>query len=156
MKTTAPPIQDSMRAGRITEQIAELSTQKMSELWTLWDRYFPHRPSHPNRKFIESRLAYKLQEMTYGALPETTRAMLADYGERLSAIKSGSAPTHAVLPGTTLLRDFAGHQYKVTVLPDGLYEFDGKNYKSLSAIAKLITGTQWSGPAFFGLKGKKS
>jgi hypothetical protein len=58
--------------------------------------------------------------------------------------------------GTTLLRDFAGQQYKVTVLPDGLYEFDGKNYKSLSAIAKLITGTQWSGPAFFGLKGKKS
>ena len=132
MKTTAPPIQDSMRAGRITEQIAELSTKKMSELWALWDRYFPHRPSHPNRKFIESRLAYKLQEMTYGA------------------------PTHAVLPGTTLLRDFVGQQYKVTVLPDGLYEFDGKNYKSLSAIAKLITGTQWSGPAFFGLKGKKS
>ena len=111
MKTTAPPIHASLRAGRTSEQIAELSTQKMSELWALWDRYFPHRPSHPNRKFIESRLAYKLQEMTYGALPETTRAMLADYGERLSAIKSGSAPTHAVLPGTTLLRDFAGHQY---------------------------------------------
>ncbi len=53
----------------------------MSELWTLWDRYFPHRPSHPNRKFIESRLAYKLQEMTYGALPETTRARLAVSGE---------------------------------------------------------------------------
>lgn len=145
-----------MHAGRISEQIAELSTKKMSELWTLWDRYFPHRPSHPNRKFIESRLAYKLQEIAYGAMPETTRAMLADYGERLSAIKSGSAPTHAVLPGTTLLRDFAGEQYKVRVLPNGLYEFDGKNYKSLSAIAKLITGTQWSGPAFFGLKGKKA
>ena len=128
----------------------------MSELWALWDRYFPHRPSHPNRKFIESRLAYKLQEIAYGAMPETTRAMLADYGERLSAIQSGSAPKQAVLPGTTLLRDFAGEQYKVTVLPNGLYEFDGKNYKSLSAIAKLITGTQWSGPAFFGLKGKKA
>ncbi|WP_341686695.1 DUF2924 domain-containing protein [Limnohabitans sp.] len=156
MKTTAPSTHASIRAGQISEQIAELSTQKMSELWTLWDRYFPHRPSHPNRKFIESRLAYKLQEIAYGAMPETTRAMLADYGERLSTIKSGSAPTHAVLPGTTLLRDFAGEQYKVTVLPNGLYEFDGKNYKSLSAIAKLITGTQWSGPAFFGLKGKKA
>ena len=60
-----------------------------------------------------------------------------------------------MLPGTTLLREFDGRNYKVTVLPTGGYEFDGQRYKSLSAIAKLITGTQWSGPAFFGLKGKK-
>jgi len=54
------------------------------------------------------------------------------------------------------LREFDGKKYKVTVLPDGGYEYDGHQYKSLSAIAKLITGTQWSGPAFFGLKGKKA
>ena len=82
--------------------------------------------------------------------------MLADYGARFSKIKTAAPSTRTVLPGTTLLREFDGKKYKVTVLADGGYEYDGHQYKSLSAIAKLITGTQWSGPAFFGLKGKKA
>ncbi len=57
------------------------------------------------------------------------------------------------MPGTTLIREWDRHEYRVTVTSDGLYELDGKRYKSLSAAAKAITGTHWSGPAFFGLKG---
>jgi hypothetical protein len=57
------------------------------------------------------------------------------------------------LPGTVLIREFDGKDYHVTVAMDGHFEFDGHKFKSLSAIAKQITGTQWSGPLFFGLKG---
>jgi hypothetical protein len=55
------------------------------------------------------------------------------------------------MPGTTLIREWDRHEYRVTVTSDGLYELGGKRYKSLSATA--ITGMHWSGPAFFGLKG---
>ena len=58
-----------------------------------------------------------------------------------------------LMPGTTLIREWDRHEYRVTVTSDGLYELDGNRYKSLSAAAKAITGTHWSGPAFFGLKG---
>ncbi len=58
-----------------------------------------------------------------------------------------------LMPGTTLIREWDRHEYRVTVTSDGLYELGGKRYKSLSATAKAITGTHWSGPAFFGLKG---
>ncbi len=156
MKNTAPPMRDILRTGQISEKLHALPNMKMPELWALWDQFFVHRPARPNRTHIESRLIYKLQEQAYGALPSGTRDMLADYGARFSKIKTAAPTTRTLLPGTTLLREFDGHQYKVTVLPTGGYEFDGQQYKSLSAIAKLITGTQWSGPAFFGLKGKKA
>lgn len=150
------PIRSSLRVGRIAKEIAELSTFKMPELWKLWDSHFANRPTHPNRMHLESRLAYKLQEIAFGGLPMATRDMLADYGEQHSKIKTSARPFNGVLPGTTLLREFDGRQYKVTVRSDGRYAFEGQSYKSLSAIAKLITGTQWSGPAFFGLKVKKA
>lgn len=128
---------------------------KMPELWAVWDRFFAHRPSRPNRVHIEARLTYKLQEQVYGALPTETRDMLASYGARFSKIKSDISTSNVLLPGTRLVREHDGRHYTVTVQPGGCYEFDGKSYRSLSAIAKRITGTHWSGPAFFGLTGKK-
>jgi hypothetical protein len=135
-------------------QIAAIEHMKMPEIWALWDSYFPNRPAHPNRLHLESRLKYKLQERALGGLPARITEMLANHGEKFSKIKSRHRAKHDALPGTVLHRDFDGQQYKVLVLSDGRYEFEKKTYKSLSAIAKLITGTQWSGPAFFGLKGK--
>lgn len=156
MKSAAPTASESERAGQITEQILALSTMTMPQLWALWDRFFARRPARPNRVHLESRLAYKLQEEAFGALPVETRELLANYGARFSKIKTPASRSRVVLPGTQLLREFDGRQYTVTALPDGYYEFDGKSYRSLSAIAKCITGTQWSGPAFFGLTGKRA
>lgn len=154
MKNTAPSPQASKLAGAMSTQIAAIEHMKMPEIWALWDSYFPNRPTHPNRLHLESRLKYKLQERALGGLPASVTEMLASHGERFSKIKSEHRAKHGALPGTVLHRDFDGKQYKVLVLGDGRYEFEGKTYKSLSAIAKLITGTQWSGPAFFGLKEK--
>lgn len=159
MKPLSPPshrARSTIKIGQITRQIADLSVLKISELWALWDSHFPTRPSHPNRKHLESRIAYRLQEIAFGGIPIATRNLLADCGEQQSKIKTSTKRVTAVLPGSTLLREFDGREYRVTVMPDGRYEFEGQPYKSLSAIAKLITGTQWSGPAFFGLTGKQA
>jgi Protein of unknown function (DUF2924) len=58
------------------------------------------------------------------------------------------------MPGTVLLRDWGEVTHRLEVTPDGLYRLDGKDFKSLSAAARHITGTQWSGPAFFGVRQK--
>jgi hypothetical protein len=154
VKSTAPTASESKRAGQVPAQILALPTMTLPQLWVLWDKFYARRPARPNRVHIEARLTYKLQEEAFGALPVDTRDMLANYGARFSKIKTPASKLRVVLPGTKLLREFDGRQYSVTVQSDGYYEFDGKSYKSLSAIAKRITGTQWSGPAFFGLKGK--
>jgi hypothetical protein len=154
MRSTLPSAEARRRAGDISTKIATLQHMKMPEIWALWDTFFAIRPTRPNRMHLESRLAYKLQEQALGGLPASTIQMLADHGSKYSRIKSDSRLKHGVLPGTILEREFDGRIYRVAVLADGKYEFEGMSYKSLSAIAKRITGTQWSGPVFFGLKGK--
>lgn len=136
----------------VQRQIADLHELKMPELWKLWDLHFPRRPAHPNRTFLTSRLAYRLQELAFGSLPQSTQERLADYGQHLSKIKSKTPAKAVAMPGATLVREFDGKEYRVQVLADGRYEYNRQIYGSLSAIAKTITGTQWSGPSFFGLK----
>ena len=136
----------------VGNQLHSLSTLAMPEFWKLWDKHFKERPRYPHRKQLESRLAYRLQEIADGGLSPKTRNLLEDIGERLSKIKTSKRLTTTLLPGTVLIREFDGIDYRVTVAIDGRFEFDGHKFKSLSAIAKQITGTQWSGPLFFGLK----
>lgn len=56
-----------------------------------------------------------------------------------------------IVPGTVLVREHANREHRVITLADGGFEYEGKRFKSLSAVARQITGTQWSGPVFFGL-----
>lgn len=106
---------------------------------------------------MESRLAYRIQELAYGALPTNVRKMLVDAGAKHSKIKTsvGRRAQTLLMPGTTLIREWDEREYRVTVTPDGLYALDGQVFKSLSAVARHITGTQWNGPKFFGLRGGK-
>ena len=144
----------------VTTQIAAMPTLPMVDLWALWDAHFPRRPSHRNRSYVESRLAYRIQERAYGALPTAMRRMLVEAGAKHSKIKtqigqSGRGIQMHLMPGTTLLREWDERQHRVTVTRDGLYEIDGQMFKSLSAAARHITGTQWNGPKFFGLRDDK-
>lgn len=136
----------------VQNQIATLHALKMPELWKIWDLHFSRRPEHTNRKFVISRLTYRLQELAFGVLPQATRERLADCGQHLSKIKSKTPAKAVAMPGATLVREFDGEEHQVQVLVDGRYEYNRQIYGSLSAIAKTITGTQWSGPAFFGIK----
>ena len=135
----------------IGSEMTALSFLKISELWELWDKHFKDRPKHPNRRYLESRLAYRLQEIALGGLKPATRDLLASFGERLSSIKTSTRPITALLPGTILIREYGGQDHRVTVTIDGRFEYGTHKYKSLSSIAREITGTRWSGPAFFGL-----
>jgi len=139
----------------VTEQLASLQTVPMADLWKLWDRHFPRRPKHTNRNFIVSRLALRIQERAYGGLPQKLKDYLIDCGERHSKIKSGRGPERHLMPGTVLVREFEGQEYRVLVAADGFYEVNGKRFKSLSGAAKEITGGHRSGPKFFGLPEKR-
>lgn len=139
----------------VAARIAELSRLPIAELWPLWDRYFTSRPINPNRAFVESRIAYKLQEEAFGGLAQATRQRLETIGAKHSRIKLRARPRDInFAPGTVLLREWGDREHKVMVTANGLFEYEGSTFKSLTAVARHITGTHWSGPLFFGLTGK--
>ena len=98
-------------------------------------------------------LAYRIQENAYGGLKPATRSKLRRIAGELE--KSGASPEvrapRKIKPGTCLLRHWRGEEHEVRVTGSG-YEYKGASFPSLSHIARQITGTRWSGPAFFGLR----
>jgi len=143
------------KQASVAAQIAALSSLPITELWPVWDRYFSSRPINPNRAFIESRIAYKLQEEAYGGLAPATRQRLEAIGAKHSKIKLRAKPREFdFAPGTVLLREWGEREHQVTVTAEGLFSYDSHTFKSLTAVARHITGTHWSGPLFFGLTGK--
>lgn len=144
------------KQATVVAQITDLSCMPMADLWSLWDRYFPRRPDHPNRTHIESRIAYKLQEQAFGGLAPETKQRLETIGAKHSKIKLRTKPREfEFTPGTILLREWGEREHRVTVTADGLFDYEGRGFKSLTAVARQITGTHWSGPMFFGLGGKR-
>ncbi len=135
-------------------RIAALHAASAADLKQQWRELFGREPPPFNRLYLTSRLAYRVQELAYGGLKPETRARLEALGEQLDGgnivlrrIRADSRP----LPGTRLLRKWQGVEHAVTVLADG-FEWEGRPYRSLSAIARAITGTRWNGWTFFGLK----
>ena len=140
------------KQASVAAQIAALSSLPIAELWPVWDRYFSSRPINPNRAFMESRLAYKLQEEAFGGLAPETKQRLEAIGAKHSKIKLRARPRDInFAPGTVLLREWGEREHRVTVTAEGLFEYEGRTFKSLTAVARHITGTHWSGPLFFGL-----
>jgi len=136
----------------VAAQIAELPRLPIAKLWPIWDRYFNSRPLNPNRAFIESRIAYKMQEQAFGGLAPQTRQRLEAIGAQHSQIKLRAQPREfEFAPGTVLLREWGEREHRVRVSAEGLFVYEGRSFKSLTAVARHITGTHWSGPLFFGL-----
>ena len=138
----------------ILARLTALKTTPTPRLKEQWRQLFDSEPPAFNRRYLESRLAYRIQELAYGGLkPETVRR-LEKLGEELDGgrvnIRKRPANDRPV-SGTRLIRDYQGVEHCVTVR-DNDFEYQGRPYKSLSAIARAITGTQWNGLAFFGLK----
>ncbi len=137
----------------IPARLAALKTMPVAQLKEQWRELFGTEPPPYNRPFLESRLAYRIQELAYGGLkPETVRR-LEQMGEELDGGKvevRRARHDRKPIVGTRLVREWQGTEYTVTVLADG-FEWQGRPYRSLSAIARAITGTRWNGPLFFGL-----
>ncbi|PWS34452.1 DUF2924 domain-containing protein [Falsiroseomonas bella] len=139
---------------QVLPRLAALKTATIAQLKQQWRELFGKEPPPFSRSYITSRLAYRIQELAYGGLKPETRARLEALGEQLDGgnvvlrrIRADSRP----LPGTRLIREHDGVQHVVTVRADD-FEYEGRPYRSLSAIARHITGTRWNGWAFFGLR----
>ena len=138
----------------VLARLAALKTTPTPKLKEQWRQLFEGEPPAFNRRYLESRLAYRIQELAYGGLkPETVRR-LEKLGEELDGgrVDVRKRPANdRPISGTRLIRDYQGVEHCVTVR-DNDFEYQGRPYKSLSAIARAITGTQWNGLTFFGLK----
>jgi hypothetical protein len=137
----------------IIQRLAALPNLGKIDLCNLWDQLFETSPpNHLRRNLMIAILAYRIQEKAYGSLTGVTRNRLRQFARALEKNTKSSIPTVPVFkPGTRLVREWGGQVYLVQVVDDG-YEFKGGRYQSLSEIARLITGTRWSGPLFFGIK----
>jgi len=135
----------------LAARVAALPKLPMKELWALWDKHFPRRPSHHHRSYVEARIAFKIQEEAFGGIKPETRQQLIKIGEAQSKLSTRRKSEICVVPGAVLIREYDNREHRVTAQTDGSFEFEGQRFNSLSAVARRITGSQWSGPVFFGL-----
>ena len=138
-------------------QLAALKTAPIGDLKQKWRDLFDTEPPPYNRRFLESRLAYRIQELAYGGLSAETIERLEAIADELEGKRGRqrSSFTNRPIAGTRLIREWNGVEHCVTVRNSD-FEYQGRPYKSLSAIAKHITGTQWNGLVFFGLKNTRT
>jgi hypothetical protein len=138
----------------VGNRLTVLPRMSKAQLLGLWNELFKIPPPRQGRRdLLVKFLAYRMQEQAYCGLSPATRKRLRELARKFEAnpnAELSGAPQ--IKPGTRLIRDWRGHSHRVTVLENG-YEYAGKRYSSLSQIARLITGTRWSGPLFFGLRG---
>jgi hypothetical protein len=150
-------------ANTLTRQIDALRQMTVTQLKDKYLHLFGEPTRSGNKDFLCKRLAWRIQSLAEGGLSERAKRraeeLARDADLRLTiprttelTPKTVTAPLRAVpLPGTVLTRRYKGKTVQVTVLTDG-FEHEGTRYRSLSAIAKAVTGTQWNGLMFFGLK----
>jgi hypothetical protein len=143
----------SIDGETLVAEIAGLSKLSIDELRERWKAMYGKAPSKEiGRSFLIRAIAYRLQERAYGGLKPSIRRLLVRFGE---ATASGSSPKkpqyRKAQSGTILVREWQGNAHRVTMLDDGV-SFNGKRYRSLSEVAREITGSRWSGPRFFGLR----
>mgnify|MGYP000616254256 CR=1 FL=1 len=137
----------------VLAQVAALKTAPIAALKQKWRELFEREPPPYNRRFLENRLAYRIQELAYGGLkPETIERLeaLADEIEGKGSRRRRILERRPIA-GTRLIREWKGTEHCVTVRDED-FEYQGRPYQSLSAVARAITGTRWNGLVFFGLK----
>ena len=135
------------------EALARLPELALSELRQQWRTLYKWDASpHLSRELLLRAVAYRLQEIAFGGLRPEHQRQLRQFAQQLK--ETGEIRRCASLElkaGTRLVRGWQGRTYDVLVLDDGFF-WQGTHYRSLSALARKITGTPWSGPLFFGLK----
>ncbi len=134
----------------VARKIAGLADLERDELAARWEKVFGRRaPFKLSRTIIEKALAHEIQCKAFGGLSRSTRKAL-----RLAlGADPNPAITRTATPGARLIREWNGRTYEVDVVEGG-FEWEGQTWRSLSRIAREITGANWSGPRFFGLTGK--
>ena len=156
----------------IVRKLQLLRGMSVAELRQEWERLYSEPARSHNRDFLFRRLAWRVQELAHGGLSQQAKARIeALTPEVLTAARTrrtgareaatDSEPTQAKVrdlrlptPGTVLTRQYHGHEIRVVTIEDG-FEWEGRRYGSLSAVAKAVTGQKWNGWLFFGLTQRK-
>ena len=141
----------------VLARLAALKHMSVKELKAEWEALFAAPAPNNSRGYLELRLAWRIQELSLGGLSRETRKvldLLADEIDGKSDRKAIIADPRNPVAGTRLVREWDGVEHTVTVMKDG-FDWQGHKFKSLSAVAKAITGTQWNGYRFFGLRERK-
>ena len=126
----------------IEATVARLETQGLDELREEWRRRYGAPPRLRSDMLLRHVLAWRIQAEVYGFLDEPTRKLL----------RHERPPREPVVPpGTIIARGWRGVRHRVEATAEG-FLYDGKSWKSLSEVARAITGTRWNGPRFFGLR----
>ena len=141
----------------LAQQLTLIGNANTAELQRIWRETFPEIPIPQHRKHVLAiMLAQKLQEQAFGAMRPDLTAHLRRLARTVdNEKKSPAAAVPMLKPGTRLVRSWEGQNHVVTVEASG-FEYCGVHHKSLSQIARLITGTRWSGPLFFGLRSQRT
>jgi Protein of unknown function (DUF2924) len=141
------------RADKLEAELTSLATMSPLLLRQSWSDLSGIKLPHASPSLLRHLIAHRLQEKAIGKLPTYIEREL----DSISADSNVAAPVlhrHGpILPGTRFVREWNGKTIAVTAAEVG-FEWDGENYRSLSEIARKVTGAHWSGPRFFGLKAK--
>jgi hypothetical protein len=138
--------------NNVLAQIAELPKLSIPEVKKLWRDLYGSEPQHASKSYLIKQIAYRLQEVAHGVDTAKIENQFAEAAKGKYGRKRNRADDiHMPANGTRLTREWQGEEHHVTVMADG-FEYRGQRYRSLSIIARTITGSVWSGPKFFGLK----
>jgi hypothetical protein len=147
-------IQDAMACREALVRLPELDLGELRQQWRAL--YKADASPHLSRELLVRAVAYRMQEAALGGLRPKRQRQLRHFAQQLKESGEGRIRSrHELKPGTRLVREWRGRTHEVLVLDDG-FSWQGTPYRSLSALARKITGTAWSGPLFFGLKTTRS
>jgi Protein of unknown function (DUF2924) len=141
----------------VSQFIKNLPEMSKAALCQQWQKFFNNpAPDGIRKELMVRMLAYRIQEQAFGGLNPKIRRRLDQMAAAISKNPNTAvANLTRANPGTQLIRSWQGKTHTVTIEESG-YQYLGRRYRSLSEIARHITGTQWSGPLFFGLKSRRS
>ena len=128
-------------------ELTALESMPLAELRAAWTRLVRTNAPKVGAGLLRLALAHHLQSKVMGGVTKAIERQLAEIAGGIAAVRTN--------PGTRFVREWRGKVHVVTMSDDGRYRWNDRDWKSLSLIARTITGTQWSGPAFFGTKPRK-
>lgn len=132
----------------LDDQLTELEALAKAELKERWARLTSRAVPEVSEAMLRLAVAYELQSKVLGGLSRKTK-------QRLDQVAAAKTRTRDARPGMRLVREFGGKLHTVTVSDGGQIIWNDREWRSLSEVARAITGTRWSGPAFFGLKERR-
>lgn len=143
----------------VLRQLTALQKMHEPELKEKWRDLYGSEPPKFKMTFLKKRLAYRIQELFYGGLSNDAKSRLAKFASndslanliRKKDADKGPGSHGRILPGTRFVREWNGNSYEAIAVADG-FEYNGRCFRSLSAVATEITGTKWNGLVFWGVK----